>query len=447
MEINVAGAGSGKTTLMSKLITSSIIPNGKNVFCIAFTNAAVDNIVDKVKKKLVSVPDNIKISTIHSFLYQEFIMPYYYFLYGKQFERLSDIELSENNKYNNIILSDLEEDNILHVTKIPEKAKWVVYGKSTDNRAIKNLREKVLKRFSLYCSAIYVDEAQDLSKDIRIILDSLDNIGVKIILYGDPKQDVKGRGQFREIIKSNINVKFISNCYRCPQKHLNLSNTLATEEEYQFAEKGNAEGSINIVFESDINIHNYLATEDFGLKYISMKRDRFDTHAKSISEKRFDKIYYLVRKAIIDKWKRIKSEIEINRASFYCTEQMIKLFNGNNAAVVISKQVERDFFNYLDKRRFAQISSALSEDIRLSNNPVINTIEIVKGLEAERCLFILSPDLAPYLFGEKDADNKTKHLLYVALTRSLDNLTIMIMTEVEMEYKRRMIEEFFAKYI
>ena len=69
MEVNVAGAGSGKTTLMSKIITSCFIPEGKVVFCIAFTNNAVKSIVDKVKDKLGVVPNNIRISTIHSFLY------------------------------------------------------------------------------------------------------------------------------------------------------------------------------------------------------------------------------------------------------------------------------------------------------------------------------------------------------------------------------------------
>ena len=51
------------------------------------------------------------------------------------------------------------------------------------------------------------------------------------------------------------------------------------------------------------------------------------------------------------------------------------------------------------------------------NVPVVRSIETVKGLEAKRCLFILSPDLAPYLFRINREDNKMSHLLYVALTR------------------------------
>lgn len=45
---------------------------------------------------------------------------------------------------------------------------------------------------------------------------------------GDPKQDVMGWGQFRKIIDKigTNNVSYIKTCYRCPQKHLNLSTAL-----------------------------------------------------------------------------------------------------------------------------------------------------------------------------------------------------------------------------
>ena len=51
MKVNVAGAGAGKTTMMSELITGLKIPEGKIVFCIAFTNAAANNIAKKVERE------------------------------------------------------------------------------------------------------------------------------------------------------------------------------------------------------------------------------------------------------------------------------------------------------------------------------------------------------------------------------------------------------------
>lgn len=97
---------------------------------------------------------------------------------------------------------------------------------------------------------------------------------------------------------------------------------------------------------------------------------------------------------------------------------------------------------------YAQMASAIkATDTATSDIPVVSSIEIIKGREAERCLFILSTDLAPYLFREKTEDNKTSHLLYVALTRSLDHLTILVMKEVEETYTREKIVGFFQSVV
>ena len=71
MKVNVAGAGAGKTTRMADWITGLDVPAGKVVFCISFTNAASENIQRKVEAKTGAISENIKISTIHSFLYKE----------------------------------------------------------------------------------------------------------------------------------------------------------------------------------------------------------------------------------------------------------------------------------------------------------------------------------------------------------------------------------------
>ena len=218
MKINVAGAGAGKTSKMAQRIMEKTIPKGKVVFCIAFTNSAADNIGKKIIKEKGEIPDNIRISTIHSFLYNELIKPYYYCLYGKYFDRISVVNLSNDVRYRSAEMSRLEKENILHVKKIPEKAKWVVCNKSGDRKKIKILREKVLRRFSEYCAGIFVDEAQDIGKDVESVFEALDMAGVEIVLYGDPKQDIKGFGCFRDLMITNSSkVKYIPECHRCPQ--------------------------------------------------------------------------------------------------------------------------------------------------------------------------------------------------------------------------------------
>ena len=328
MIVKVAGAGAGKTTKMADIIINQDIPEGKIIFCIAFTNAAANNIKEKIVEKLGNIPNNIKISTIHSFLYKELIEPYYYFLYKKHFRRISTIKLSTNNIANSLKLSRLEKEDILHITKIPEKAKWVVYKKSKDTKAIKNIRKKILFHFINYCSAIFVDEAQDINKDICSIFFALRNTGIKIALYGDPKQDIKGFGCFRHIIDETSNVKYISECYRCPQKHLDLSNTLAIDKEKQVADTRNDIGSIKIIFESNIDdLKSYVESANYGLCYISKKYKRFITHNTKEIDNRFELLHYEVLHAMKEKWENIKSLVEIERDAFFVTEIMLKEYD------------------------------------------------------------------------------------------------------------------------
>ena len=333
---------------------------------------------------------------------------------------------------------------------IPEKAKWVVYQKSGDVKAIKELRKKLLNHFAGYCAAIFVDEAQDISKDIKHVLEALNQAGIDIVLYGDPKQDVKGLGCFKEIIDNTTDVRYIPDCYRCPQIHLNLSNTLAADTQQQVASEHNLAGSLEVVYESDIeDIKQFIIDGNYGLQYISTKRDRFETHEKQAKNKRFDTLYHEVHRAMMDKWDGVKSEMEIRRAAFYVAEQMLEAFdNGGTAAGIISEWIKANAFNTLPRQKYAQMATIFqSKNVVANDIPVVPSIESIKGLEAERCLFILTTDLAPYLFRKKTDDNKTSHLLYVALTRSLDCLTILVSKEVESLYSRTFIESFFAQLL
>ena len=237
MRIKVAGAGAGKTTKMAARILDIDIPIGRVVYCVAFTNAAADNIRSKLIEKNGMVPDNIKVSTIHSFLYSEFVQPYYHLLYGSKYRKISTIELPSQHTYRGKRISELEDMQLLHLTVIPQRAKWVVHRKSRDTARIRAMRAKVLAMFGGYCHKIIVDEAQDIDKDIRDVLVALDKAGIDIELCGDPKQDIKGHGCFRELIGMYPDeVAYSSECHRSPQLHLDVSNRLANEKERQIAD-------------------------------------------------------------------------------------------------------------------------------------------------------------------------------------------------------------------
>lgn len=433
MRINVAGAGAGKTTKMARLVSEEHPLPGQMIYCLAFTHAAVDNITEKVHEHFGTIPDYIWIGTIHSFLYQEIIDPFHALLYGKHFQKISVIRLPNEPEYKNKIISALKERDILHQTQIPEVAKWIVYKKSRDDTKVKTNRARILKHLKNYCYKIYVDEAQDIDQHMKEIFLALDKAGIQIELHGDPKQDVQGRGFFRELIKESDDLVYCRKCYRCPMIHLKLSNKLAQTEEQQEADSRNKPGSLEIVFETDTNDLQTLI-DTFGLIYISKKNERFLTHSKCNND-RFDSVLHEIEVAMHKKWDRLRTEAEINRGAYYITE---RLTEADNVKAELNQWMNKSqMFDYPGNDIYARLMSTLNtEDAEANEGIQVNSIDSIKGLQDERCLFVLTTDLAPYLLGERIADNATKHLLYVALTRSLDNLTILVTSEVERKFGR-----------
>ena len=122
--------------------------------------------------------------------------------------------------------------------------------------------------------------------------------------------------------------------------------------------------------------------------------------------------------------------------------QVVSLLNdGRSAKEVANSCVKSGAIDY-EARRYARIATALTDMTTSSPKGIsVKSIEAIKGLEHDRCLFILTTDLVPYLMEEKTEDNGTKHLLYVALTRSRDDLSILVTREVEERYSRDQLRD------
>lgn len=186
MRIGIAGAGAGKTTFMAEIIIQlrSEIDVYKKISCVTFTNNAVDCVIEKLQNHYGSIPDNIMVGTIHSFLYQEFVRPYYYLLFNKQYKRISVAEWPRDPRYRNGAIKRLENKNVLHQTSIPERAKWIVVKKTKDTKEIKEKRSIVKNTFKSYCGAICIDEAQDIDNHMLDIIESLYKLGIKFVIMG-----------------------------------------------------------------------------------------------------------------------------------------------------------------------------------------------------------------------------------------------------------------------
>lgn len=443
MQISIAGAGAGKTTAMAEEIINlhKNIDKNKIIFCITFTNNAVSCIEHKLQDYYGVIPNNIIVSTIHSFLYREYIKPYYFLLFGKQYERISIAPLPQNPGYKNSKIKRLEERNILHQTVIPERAKWVIVKKSDDRKAMKDKREIIKNTFKEYCGAICIDEAQDIDSDIQLIIEVLDEMGISLILMGDPKQDLRGHKCLNSLIeKYKHNVEYIGICHRCPQQHLLLSNLIVNNQEQQHSDKEG--GHISICFENDKPCSKLINEEKFDLCYISEKSKKYETHSIATS----NSTLLVLSEEIESEMRRLhpdKVEIVLLRLSYYYAELLMK----NYATTNDKKKAMGQTFKHetLNPKAYGVIINMLSDNtVTLSEKKVlVNSIDSIKGQEGENCLFILTTDLAAYLFGEKADDTTTKNRLYVALTRSLQRLTIFITEEVETKYKRKNIIDFF----
>lgn len=444
MKISIAGAGAGKTTSMADSIIElrSGMDEHLKIFCITFTNNAVKCVKEKLQAHYGSLPDNIVVSTIHSFLYQEFIRPYYYLLFGKQYERISVAELPVEYAYKMGTIGRLESKNVLHQTVIPERAKWVVVKKSKDTKAIKEKRSVLKNSFKSYCGAICVDEAQDIDSDMLEIIESLHELGITMVLMGDPKQDLKGHRCLRKLATTYPDaVEYSTLCYRCPKKHLTISNLIVADAEKQYSEKEN--GSVIVYFASDKNISELLLEKPFDLKYISQRQGIYETHAKEknkdIRETLCEEISIVMQK----KHPTI-SELALMRGSYYLGERLLENYKScNNKQKAMNLTFKTEPLN--DNKAYGRIINLIPDEKDDNINEVVyvNSIDSIKGQEGNNCLLILTTDLAAYLLGTKTDETIIKNRLYVGLTRSLNELTIYITPEVEKKYGKEKIKVFF----
>ena len=161
--------------------------------------------------------------------------------------------------------------NVLHQTVIPEHAKWVLCKKSKDTKNIKDGRQIIKNAIVKYCGAICIDEVQDIDKHMQEIIEELSGMEIPMILMGDPKQDLNGFKCLRNLMSIyEQNVRYISECHRCPQLHLELSNRLVDKNEKQKSEKDS--GQLSVYYESEIDCHTLIERQKYDLMYISQKQ-------------------------------------------------------------------------------------------------------------------------------------------------------------------------------
>lgn len=438
MKIVVAGAGAGKTTSMAQVVLDRLeeVTDGKLIYVITYTNAARDRIREKIIGLNGTIPKQLFIETSHVFLLREFIFPFHHLLYEQQFTKVSQIKLSDNTGYKALKIKELTKNKIVHVEKVTETAKWIVCRKTRDKKATKEKREKILAIVSRYLDSIFIDEAQDMDKHLAEIIGVLNGKDIKMFLIGDPKQDLRGRNVFKEIISTyKQQVEYIPENHRSPITHVKLANTYISKEEMQSPQKTEV-GKLSYVFECDVDIDDFINDTNWDYAFIYKKNERFITHAndQNIALRNLSyELRSIVKKSIVN-------ETEVDKFVYFLKKEILKDLDKVKNYVIFTR-LEKCLSTQLTPQDRGKLSESLNlnREAPIEEGILVNSIDSIKGLEGERCLFILTTELVSYLLFEKTEQNKMLNYLYVALTRSKSELTFLITKEVEEKYTKEFV--------
>ena len=424
-KVKVACAGAGKTYAMAEEILNFNRYNNeeKDIIAITYTNTARDNIYNNIYKQNLEIPTRVKISTIHSFLLEYIIYPYSNYILGKKYSKATSIPLSDNIAFKNKRISELGDKQIVHNEKVFKLSKQIIVPYKNDNVLIKKKKEIVLDHILSSISSIFVDESQDLDEDVIKILELLGNSGIYIYMIGDPKQALKYPQVYNQFVNNVAENKIPSFEYlpsnnitrRLPKKHVYISNIVCTNSEKQTTIK-EIEGNLKYIYSDDTNFRKVYHSfqNDSSICYIKRRSNQFNTHNKNT----IDSI--LLEEVL----KLNLNGDDIDAFLYEKIQELYSLIESNNNIKLGLKIFLNKYKIRLSTNNYAKLISSLDDKQNKDFN--ILSIDKVKGLEKENCMFILDDSLLEYLFKIKNKRNKEMNYLYVGLTRSSKNLLLVI---------------------
>ena len=253
-----AGAGSGKThslVLLLKKIRDSIgkdlLLQGKNVAVITFTNAATDEIINRLDYSPV-----FHISTIHSFVwdvikyYQTDIKHLYCQYIQEDIQDLYEKQEKAKSKTTKTYLSNAEK--IEHLKEKLEKAMTIekfVYNPNGSNPEYNALKHAEVIKISAHMimdsmmlqriiaqryPILLIDESQDTKKELVDAFFKIQENFADIFtlgLLGDQKQRIyaDGKGNIVNVIPSEWEQPVKKMNYRCAKRIIKLANTIGKD--------------------------------------------------------------------------------------------------------------------------------------------------------------------------------------------------------------------------
>ncbi|EMV2052578.1 UvrD-helicase domain-containing protein [Vibrio paucivorans] len=431
IEVQIAGAGAGKTYGLAKTLIEHIeaCTSHKKTFALTYTNSATAKIEQEIIKQHGFIPSNLCIQTVHSFLLNEIIYPFSSFTLGDVYNDASIMMLPSDARFKNWHLKRLKDKNVIHAESVYNIAKQIVDETISkhNNRAKKAKVRRLLAILGSCFDKIFIDEVQDLDKDALRFFEVLGCNDIDVYMIGDPKQAIKFPQDLDAFVrkvapKEYATILPINNqTRRVPTEILAVSNSFCYEGQQQES-LSEMVGELMYIESTDGRydelLTNYLDTKQ--LVCIDKKNGRYTTSSKHkhafpreieemIRDSNHKKDKALFVKAafsdFMDDVAEVGARIAINR---------LKASHGLT----------------LSKQHLAQLlelcNSCTGNDVQFK----VQSIESIKGLDADVCVIILSSNTLKYLtqnaISEANRFNKEWKKVYVALTRAKKRLVLAL---------------------
>lgn len=445
-EIQVAGAGAGKTYSLAEKILARY--NNRNsskiIYAITYTNYAKANILRRVSELNNGyIPENICIETVHSFLLNELIYPFSKYYFGRAYSKATSMKLPAKPQLQRYQMKKLNDKGILHNSQVFNKAKQMIVCRKGETKAVCNKKKIIIEYLEASIDALFIDEAQDLDEDALALFGMLAKY-IYTYIVGDPKQAIKYPHAFRDFIEKEIQnnlvfqvLPFNTITRRIPECHLEVSNIFCPINERQTT-ISDVKGKIYYMYSSD---EKFLELYDLykvkhGLIYIRQETNYFSTHS---DDDNFS-LENSVREKLLE-----KIDTRYDEDAYIKTiEKFLVRTSLRKGAKVAIRSFNKQCNIELESNEYAKLINDLTFE-EMGKKIKVKSIDKVKGLENELCMFIIDNALLEYLFRKKSETNKEMMRLYVALTRSKSDL-ILVVDESSIKRKNKsQIDDEFKK--
>ena len=422
IEVQIAGAGAGKTYGLAV----SLIEHIK--FALTYTNSATAKIEQEIIKRHGFIPSNLCIQTVHSFLLNEIIYPFSLFTLGDVYNDTS-IMILPPPQYKNSLFARLRKINVIHTDNVYNIAKQIVDETVSkhNNKAKKAKVQRLLAILESCFDKIFIDEVQDLDVDALRFFEVMGSNNIDVYMIGDPKQAIKYPQALETFVKKiapkeHANILPINNqSRRVPKEILAVSNSFCYEDQQQES-LSEVVGELMYIESVDERydelLTNYIDAKQ--LVCIDQKNGRYTTSSKH--KHAFPReIEEMIRESNHKKDKTL-----FVKAAF--SDFMDTVVNEDNKRA-IQKLIVR-YSLTLKRQHFAQLhelcNSCTKDDVQFK----VQSIDSIKGLDADTCMIILSSNTLKYLtqngIGKANRFNKEWKRVYVALTRAKKRLVLAL---------------------